>query len=277
MDYVLAKITTNRGPRNDKMKTIITDATLYQLPNTIKNSVVYSAETLIDECEWYKLYNFSHKNYFPEFLKTNKKCIEYTKLNITDADNISYFCSCQNNSKEFYFQKISKIHLATKKWIHIGNTFEVQDNSKNITINPYPDAIYLKENDVLYFQRLEPITSIFKGIDELYKEASAEETTNFLNNNFISLHNNFHTDKVKKPNRKRIALAIKALNEYDEEQKNAVFINIKEYCKDLITEKNTFIISNEHDLEMITYGILQRFYTIADGRKKLIANSVKNF
>lgn len=277
MDYVLVKINKNKGKQGDKMKKIIADKTLYLLPDTIESAVKYSAETLIDDFEWYKLENFSNEKYCLPFLKSNNESIDYSMLDVIDANIINYICSCQNKNNEFYFQKVSKSHLTTKKWIHIGDTFEIQENSKNITINKYPDAIYLKNNDTLYFQKIETITSIFSGIDELYKEASHEETTDFLKKEFITLNNDFNTDKVKKPNRKRIALATEALNNYDVNQKQAILENIKEYCSDLVTSGNTFIVSNDQDLEVLTYGILQRFFTTADGRSKLIANSIRSF
>lgn len=38
---------------------------------------------------------------------------------------------------------------------------------------------YFKSEDVLIFKNLPLISSIFKGIDELYKEATKEEVSDF--------------------------------------------------------------------------------------------------
>jgi len=39
--------------------------------------------------------------------------------------------------------------------------------------------VYIKNQDTLMFKNLATISSIFKGIDELYKEATKEEVSEF--------------------------------------------------------------------------------------------------
>lgn len=97
----------------------------------------------------------------------------------------------------------------------LGEDFEYKADRREIVINTIPDAIYNKNTDVLYFKRLESITSIFRGIDQLYKEATEDETTQFLKNDFIQLKQNYNASKVKTANRKRIALAQKTLESLD--------------------------------------------------------------
>ena len=89
-----------------------------------------------------------------------------------------------------------------------------------------PDAIYNKPTDTLYFKRLESITSIFRGIDQLYKEATEEETTQFLANDFIQLKQDYNASKVKTANRKRIALAQKTLESLDADSRRNIFTYI---------------------------------------------------
>jgi hypothetical protein len=277
MDYVIAKVNKNEGKRSDKHKLILTDKTLYSIPDALDSAVEYNAETLIENCEWYKLTEFSTKTYCLPILTNDRDSTFYSALPIADSGCISYLCSCQNNGTHFYFQRIPKSHLATKKYICIGDSFEYKNNSKNITINEIPDALYDKTNDILYFKKLETITSIFKGIDDLYREATEQETEAFLANDFISLIDDFNAQKVKKANRKRIALAMNTLANFDPTQKEVVFDYIVDYCPQLSMQARTFIIASEADLELLSYGILQRFYTTADGREKRIANSIKSF
>lgn len=73
-----------------------------------------------------------------------------------------------------------------------------------------------------------PITAIFQGIDEIFREATDEETNNFLASDFIVVGESYNSSCVKKPNRKRIALAREALNNYDSEQKEAVLQSIRD-------------------------------------------------
>ena len=76
---------------------------------------------------------------------------------------------------------------------------------------------------MLYFRRLESITGIFRGIDQLYKEATDEETTQFLSSGFIQLKDEYSASKVKTANRKRIALAQKTLADLDDDSRNNIF------------------------------------------------------
>lgn len=80
----------------------------------------------------------------------------------------------------------------------------------------------------------------------------------------------------KKPNRKRIALAKEALDSYDDEQKTAVLQSIRDYYPSIINDDNSFMIDSDDDLTYLLYGVLQRYYTTADGREKRIASSVRS-
>ena len=81
-------------------------------------------------------------------------------------------------------------------------------------------------------------------------------------------------DKISIPNRKRIALALSQLRNFEDDQKEIIFDSIKEYCPNLVTASDKFQISSEDDLKLLLYGIGQRFYTTPDGKEKRIANSI---
>ena len=78
-----------------------------------------------------------------------------------------------------------------KKRITLGDTIRLDQGEKSIVINFIPDAIYVKDDDILYFKKLSAISPIFKGIDELYREATEEETKEFLQNDFIVLEDSY--------------------------------------------------------------------------------------
>jgi len=168
--------------------------------------------------------------------------------------------------------------LVSKKCILcLGEDFEYNADRREIVINTIPDAIYNKNTDVLYFKRLESITSIFRGIDQLYKEATEEETTQFLANDFIQLKQDYNASKVKTANRKRIALVQKTLESLDADSKRNIFTYIGEYCPELKVSETSFEVGDEEELKMLLYGIEQRFYTTIVGGEKRIANSVVPF
>lgn len=199
---------------------------------------------------------------------------EYDQINFNNYSKIDFLVAHQ--SGVYFFQKLSSSQVIERKFFTISQNPEFIDNKKIIVLDYFPDAIYVKETDVLYFKRLTAITTIFKGIDELYKEATQEETKDFLNNDFIQLENEYSAEKVKKANRKRIAMAMDTLQTFTSRQKQTIFKYIKEYCADLAFDKDnqTFSISSEEDLKKLLYGIEQRYYTTKLGNEKRLANSV---
>lgn len=174
-----------------------------------------------------------------------------------------------------FFQNVSKTKLVSqKKIMHLGEDFTFKTDCAEIVIKDLPDAIYDKNTDSLYFRRLESITSIFRGIDMLYREATQEETDSFLANDFITLKNDYSSSKVKTANRKRIALAAKTLSELNESDRKNIFKYIGDYCPNLKVSESAFEVGSENELKMLLYGIEQRFYTTPVGREKRLANSV---
>jgi hypothetical protein len=165
-------------------------------------------------------------------------------------------------------------HILSKNLVCIGDAFEFKENTKFMVINDIPDAIYLKNQDKLYFKKLTSITSIFKGIEELYKEATEEETREFLEQSFICLDQGFSSEKVKKSNRKRIAMAMDTMKNFNNDEKEKIFDYIKDYCPDLERKKGAFVVRNDEDLKSILYGIDQRYYTTPVKNEKRIANSI---
>lgn len=272
MNHLIAKIRVQGSPI--KFRKVLSGRDIYSLPSDLNNHIEYSANHNLDEDSWFGIESFSKKKYCIPLLKENFNSIDYDSLTSISFDKIDYICSYQNQS-EFYFQKISKTQLISKKAIsYIGDAFNFEENSRNIIINNKPDAIYLKDKDILYFKNLSAITSIFKGIDELYREATEEETKKFLNEGFISLRHSFSAEKVKKANRKRIALAINTLKSFNNIEKSKVIDYIKDYCPELESNNNSFIIGSEEELKSLLFGIDQRYYTTLVKDEKRLANSV---
>lgn len=272
MNHTIGKI-RKRGTDN-KYRKILTGETLYTLPDNLIDFVEYSPMHNLDEDSWFGIEHFSRKEYCLDLLRREFISAEYdARLKREEADKLDFIFTYQDNDV-YYFQNITKSQLRFRKYIRLGDNYSFEPNSRDITINAIPDAIYIKNVDIMYFKKLSSISKIFDGISALYREATQEETAEFLNNNFISLQNDYSADSVKQANRKRIAMAVDTMNRYDDEQKIAVFDTLREYCPDLIAENDAFKISCENDLKLLLYGIEQRFYTTADGRERRIANSI---
>lgn len=273
MSHIFAKIRL-RGNVNKYRKLLSTDNCVYSTSTElIQSSVAYNPQTLLDESDWYSLEEFSHSEYVIDVIVNQFDTVDYDLLATEYLSKIDYIFT--ENNDEIYFQNISKSRLVRKKTIfHIGENFRYDDGLMAIVLNEIPDAIYVRAKDILYFRKLASITTIFKGIDQLYREATEDETIEFLNRNFIRLNGNFSSKNVKTANRKRIALALDTLSHLQETERQQVFSYIGEYCPRLKKTANSFEVGSEEDLKLLLFGIEQRFYTTLVGKEKRIANSI---
>lgn len=270
MNCLIAKI-KNRS-RTITYRKILSGKTIYNIPSNLITAMSYNPATLLDEDSWYKIESFSSTAYFQDMMKTEFSSVDYDVLDKKDFEKIDYLCSYQDDI--YYFQNVSKSNLQPKNWLHMGDDYEYVEDGRVINIHKFADAIYVKESDTLYFTSLSKISGIFKGIGELYREATDEETSSFLSNDFISLSNGFSSSNVKTANRKRIALAVDTLNKFNSNEKKKVFKYIREYCPNLDSRDNSFSIGNEDELKQLLWGIEQRYYTTPIGKEKRVANSV---
>jgi len=271
MNHLIAK---NKRLNGDYYK-VMSDQAIYTIPVDLINKIPYEATYKLEDEEWFIIEQFTEKEYCIDFLRKTFISTDYNQISLKDYNNIEYLCSYQN---DFYlFQKVSDSQLIRKKYLSLSSTPVIVKNDPIVIINNIPDAIYNKAEDVLYFKKLTTISSIFRGIDILYKEATQSETEQFLQNNFIRLENDFEANKVKTANRKRIAMAMDTLSLFSDIERQSIFTYTKDYCENLqYDEANShFLITSENDLKNLLYGIEQRYYTTMLGGEKRLANSVK--
>ena len=273
MNQVFAKIKV-KGHNNQYRKILATEEPFYDdLSKIISSSYEYSPAISLDEDEWYKISEFSKQEFSIDIVERKYESVDYVLLQKEEYNQVEYlFIKIKN---KFFFQKIGKSKLVRKKGIlSFGDNYSYQEDMSVLFINEFPDAIYMLDEDILYFRRLGSITSIFKGISELYREATESEVQFFLENEFIALEEGFTSNDIKTANRKRIAMAIDTLSQLNAEDKKKVFTYICKYCPELEIDEHKFRIKSEKDLKMVLYGIEQRFYTTSVGDEKRIAKSV---
>lgn len=274
MDYIFAKLKI-RASENEKFRRVsATDELVYpEISECIENPLHYNSETLLDKDNCFMIQDFSTKSFCGTLIKNGFDSPDYDQLTADEFENVDYIFVKRNN--DLLFQNISKSKCVIRKGIiHTGEDFIYKSDNRTLLINYYPDAVYISASDTLYFSKLEAITSIFKGISELYREATNKETEAFLNREFIALENDFSAHKVKTLNRKRIAIAIDTLSTLNETDKNNIFEYITDYCPTLNYQNDRFTIGNEKELKDLLYGIEQRFYTTPVGNERRLANSV---
>lgn len=281
MNFLIAKIRERRQRDPKYWKLLSIEEDLYTVDPSMPH-VPYNPATNLDEDEWFSLDSFSQHTFFLPFLKDEFNSSAYLQFREQDFSKLDFLFSYQGNGNFFCFQNITKSQLVRKKCIYLDGIFfsinreyVYSADSKSIPIHSIPDAIYQKDIDRLYFKRLSSITSIFDGISVLFREATNEETQEFLNNPMISLENGFNASNVKTPNRKRIALAMQTLSRFDDREMNELFTYIRQYCNDLrVVDERAFVIGSEDQLKALLYGIEQRYYTTPVDQEKRLANSV---
>ncbi len=273
MSQVYVKI-RQRGESNKYRKMLSTEKEIYpQGTGLIETSAAYSPKTLLDEGEWYFIEEFSQTEFFIDILDNRVNSVDFEQCSAEDFKKIAYIFVAERD--EVYFQNVSKSRLVRRKCIvHLGEEFKYDEGAMAIALNEIPDAVYVKAEDKLYFRKLASATGIFKGIDQLYREATESETESFLERDFITLKNDFCSEQVKTANRKRIALAEDTLSHLQKEEQEKIFTYIGDYCPGLKCANGSFEIGDENDLKLLLFGIEQRFYTTLVGNEKRIANSV---
>lgn len=270
----IVNVKLKQREKNKYRKMVSTDEVIYPNVGDIINSCSqYAPGAVLEDGEWFYIDNAKSQAYAASLLGHDFESVDFDSLERKDFLKIDFLFVY--SEKNVFFQNISRARLVAKKSILcLGEDFEYKSNQQEIVINDLPDAIYVSTEDRLYFRRLEAITSIFKGIDQLYREATNEEVDTFLKSDFISLQNDYGVSSVKTANRKRIALAKKTLEELSPTDQKRIFDYIGEYCPDLKTDKESFEVGTEDEMKMLLFGIEQRFYTTPVGGEKRLANSV---
>ena len=273
MDHILAHIKTRAKKRIFKL---VSDQSLFDLVTVdLTACVPYNPDHNLDEDAWFKIEGFSNQAFCIDLLKKVYDSKDYDDLTKENFSKIAYLFAVQG--EDFYFQKITPSLFVKRKTLVFGEAATLEQSQTRLVINALPDAVYFKGSDTLVFRNLATISSIFKGIDELYKEATKEEVEQFLDESFIELSNDYGVEKVSTPNRKRIGLAVKTLESMSADDKTNMLDYIDGYCEQKLKfdqQNQKFEISTDEDLKLLVYGIEQRFYTTPFGKEKRCANSV---
>lgn len=276
MNHVFAKV---QDGKNNFICKLISDCSIFDINvGDIATLVNYSPTHNLDVDSWFKIEGFSKKTFCLDFISENFDSKNFNDYASGQFDKISYIFSIQEG--DFYFQKITSSMFLRKKFLAFGDVFKIENSMNRIIINPLPDAIYLKSQDILIFRDLAKISTIFKGIDELYREATNEEVKRFLSSSFIYLEEGFTAQSVLKSNRKRIALIMERVEKMDVNNVNKLMEYVKPYLIDsnlgIKLMDNKFCIRRDADLKLLIYAIKERFYTTPIGNERRLANSVQD-
>jgi hypothetical protein len=260
-----------KGRNGRNLKVISSNTDIIDVPD-LSSFVAYSPTYKLEDEEWFRLENFSQSTYANETIGINFSSTDYNQITKNEFKATKYFWVRQRG--KFYYQRIIPSQVVSKKWFKISDEPELEEDESIIVLNSWADAVYVPGEDDLYFKEISRLKPIFVGIGELYREATNDEVGDFLESDFLVLAEEFGVEKVKIPNRKRIALAVDTLNSFNEEDKVYMFQYVQDYCDDLTIEGDAFEINTDEDLKKVLWGIEQRYYTTALGSEKRLANSI---
>lgn len=270
MQVLLGKIGSRT--KKDRIKNILTDSDIFDVPD-LTLTETYAPEKKIEYNEWFLIEKYSEHEYKNIIIDSYCDTFNYVKITEDVYSKLEYLCCI--NEEMFIFQKITTSSLIKRSWLGLFDDFKIEHDKPLLILGSHIDAVYDKKNDNLYFKELSIVSSMFSGIDELYREATENEVEIFLNSDFISLKNNFIASNVNLANRKRIAKAKDIFDKFTKKQKSQVSRYIKEYCPKLEFNSDSFSISNEKDLKALLYGIEQRYFKKPITKEKVVANSVE--
>lgn len=265
-NYIFGKVKR----KQNMFRVIEAESEIYDTTQLNLNGVDYNPATLIEDEELYQLTNFSTTDFILNFLQNDLDTVNHDQITKDDLKKLSFICTVQSDL--YFFQIINSSFYISKKWFSIDE-LTLETEKPIITINPFADAIYDRQTDTLYFKKLTAAQKIFKGMDQLYKIATEDETQAFLNSDFLDVNNGFLTSNVTVPNRKRIALVNETLSRFTDDEKQAIYDYTNQYGR-VTYENGKFKIETDDDLKFVLWGIEQRFYTTPIGAEKRIANSV---
>lgn len=121
MDHVLAKV---KGLRKKPYLKLISDHTLYDaVVVDIAHCIEYDPDHNLDEDSWFKIEQFSFKNFCLDFLKGDFDSKDYDDLAKAQFSKIAYLFSVQGDN--FYFQKITPSLFVKRKTLIFGEVAEL--------------------------------------------------------------------------------------------------------------------------------------------------------
>ena len=175
MDCVLVKV---KRLRVNPIFKLLSDKALFKtIKLNVATCISYTPDHNLDEDSWFKIENFSKQKYSLSILEKPFDSKNYNDLKKNLFTDIVYICSVQDD--DFYFQKVTPSLFLKRKTITFGDIAEVEDGEDRLVVNDIPDAIYIKKSDTLVFRNLATISSIFPGIDELYREATQAQVEKY--------------------------------------------------------------------------------------------------
>lgn len=225
-----------------------------------------------DENEWFYIENFSKSDLNTPIAKIGgvdlkieelfKRPAELLQSGATDYPDITWLITKQGES--YYFQRVlpsSRIEHRTILTFAVGDP-KIKEMSNSVEVRrEFPDVIYDSHADRLLFKDLSRAKEIYKGLINLYREATDKEIEDFLSSRedtTISISG----DKIGIRNRKEIARLGDKISTLSSEAKAALVTYIDTHLIEARLHKGEdgkIIIAKPKDLSSYLALLDQRF------------------
>ena len=268
MNILIAKISSEYKQVLSQKGGIVEELSLSQI-----EALDFTTSHKLEDEEWFKLTNFSKNDFFIDACKADYSSASLAQISNAEYKDIGCIAVFQNGQK--HFQRITPSLFVNKKTIlDYSGEPKIVEHRQQLEIRQESDAVYIVEDDVLYFRHIAKIKSIFPGIDRLHREATQPEVDDFLNNGFIALSAGYNATSVGSHNRKRIAdIGIKYQDLTPEKQTKLI-----EYAKEkagVDIQDDVFQIGSERELKNLLYAMDQRYYYADIYEENRVASSVR--
>lgn len=254
---------------------IFGDMVIYDVP-TFADVLEYDDEWKLEDGQWFKVEEFTAKEYCPNYLIEGLQTT-YTNIDGEYYDKIDYLFGTMNDENVIWFLNVTPSRYIKRPLLQYFNNEPnlINDSRKILELSNEPNAFLDVPSNTLYFKNLSTLTSIFKGIEVLFREATDEEVQEFIDTPVISMGDGYLREMIKTPNRKRLKAAKERYDSFTNEQKNLLNEYLHNYCPELArAEDGSYIVSNEAELTKLLNGINQRYYTTPIDNERRLANSV---
>lgn len=272
MYKIIGKLNRKREKSHDYRRILNTSQKIFDINIKYHNLIEFNPDTLLEDDTWFYIDDFTSLSYCLDILRRPISTANYNDLTSKEIKDL-HFMLIEDNDYIF-IQKVTPSLIMKNKFIYLSEKHQIVDKPKMILFKSYPDAIFDRNQNKLFFKKIETLNSIFIGIEELFREATDEEVEVFLENGFIEFSEGYATNNIKSNNRKRILLINKILEGLEETEVNLLLDYTSEYCSNIPYNTKKFTISNETELKNLMYGLQERYYTTEIGGEERVANSI---
>lgn len=263
-----------------------TEEAIYNV--NMEDQIPYTPTDRLDQDEngWFYIEGFRESRFNTALAKIGgadvkieelfERLTEFTEFQSTDYSYIKWLITKQG--ERYYFQKVlpsSRIESRTILSFTVGAP-EIKDMSNSVEVRRgFPDIIYNSHTDRLLFRDLSRAKEIYKGLINLYREATDEEITAFLSSRedtTISIS----IDKIGIRNRKEIARLADKINMLSSEATATLVTYIDTHLTEAGLHKGEdgkIIIATPKDLSSYLALLDQRFVLseVYSERRKITA------